>query len=138
MKNGALPRVNRVATESYIYDGIYHPHLGRSSRLDNQEGAKTERYVFGKLSATCFQRRHFLRRHYLNGERHRAWKVGPGGCGVWSGIHRRSAQLTKPPKMQLEWLMAPAELGEAGDSIKKKEDEEPRRPMEYRRTPRYS
>ena len=32
--------------------------------LDNQEGAETERYVFGKPSARCFQRRPFWRRHH--------------------------------------------------------------------------
>ena len=34
--------------------------------LDNQEGANTERYVFRKLSACCFQRRNSWRRHYPN------------------------------------------------------------------------
>ena len=34
--------------------------------LDNQEDANTERYVFGKLSARCFQRRLFWHRHYSN------------------------------------------------------------------------
>ena len=32
--------------------------------LENQEGANTERYVFGKLSARCFQRRPCWHRHY--------------------------------------------------------------------------
>ena len=34
--------------------------------LDNQEGANTERYVFGKLSATFCQRRSFWHRHYYS------------------------------------------------------------------------
>ena len=34
--------------------------------LDNQGGANTDRYVFGKLSARCFQRRTFWDLHYSN------------------------------------------------------------------------
>ena len=34
--------------------------------LEKQEGANTKRYVFGKLSARCFQRRSFWHRHYSN------------------------------------------------------------------------
>ena len=45
-------------TTGYITPSL--PPLGRPSKLDcdNQEGvsANTERYVFGKLSARCFQR----------------------------------------------------------------------------------
>ena len=57
--------------------GVYHtPHtpVGCISHspgaffqgrlLDNQEGANTERYVFGKLSARYFQPRPFGHRHY--------------------------------------------------------------------------
>ena len=50
-----------------IYDGVYHTPLGRfrSSIAPQLLGASanTERYVFGKLSAMCFQRRPFWHRH---------------------------------------------------------------------------
>ena len=47
----------------YTYDGVYHTSLGtvfQARLLDNQEGADTNRYVFGKLSARCFYRRSFV------------------------------------------------------------------------------
>ena len=43
------------------------PGAGFQARLlDNQEGANTERYVSGKLSARCFQRPPSWHRHYSN------------------------------------------------------------------------
>ena len=37
-----------------------------SSVLDNQDGANTERFVVGKVSARCLQRRPFWHRQHLN------------------------------------------------------------------------
>ena len=51
---------------------VDHTTMGgfpKTRLLDNQEGADsadTERYVFGKLSDRCFQRRPFWHRHYSN------------------------------------------------------------------------
>ena len=48
---------------------VYHTPLEavfQARLLDNQEGANTERYVVGKLSARCFQRRASWYRHYSN------------------------------------------------------------------------
>ena len=43
----------------------HSPGGGFQARLlDSQEGAYTKRCVFGKLSARCFRRRPFRRRHY--------------------------------------------------------------------------
>ena len=53
--------------------------------LKNQEGANTERYVFGKLSARCFQRRPFRDRHYFNCGDIEHGRSAQGGCDV----HRR-------------------------------------------------
>ena len=51
---------------------VYITHLPeavfQARLLDNQEGANTERCVFGKLSAICFQRRPFWDRHHSNYE----------------------------------------------------------------------
>ena len=47
---------------------LSHP-LGEAFQarlIDNQEGGNTERYVFGKLSARCFQPRPFRNRHHFN------------------------------------------------------------------------
>ena len=46
---------------------VYHTPLGRFSKLDcstTKRVPNTERYVFGKLSARCFQRRVCWHRHY--------------------------------------------------------------------------
>ena len=48
---------------------VYNTPRGRFSKVDcsaNQEGTNIERYVSGKLSARCFQRRPSWRRHYSN------------------------------------------------------------------------
>ena len=57
------------------WGGVYHTPLGgrcvshpagavfQARLLCNQEGANTERYVFGKLSARCFRRRPLWHRH---------------------------------------------------------------------------
>ena len=55
--------------------------------LDNQEGANAERCIFGKLSARCFQRRHFWHRHtFPTVEISIAENCPRGG---WCYIHRR-------------------------------------------------
>ena len=46
---------------SHSPGGVFQARL-----LDNQEGVNIKRCVFGKLSARCFQRRPFRRRHYSN------------------------------------------------------------------------
>ena len=45
------------------YHGVDHAPLGRYAELDCSI-ADTERYVFGKVSAACLQRRSFWHRHY--------------------------------------------------------------------------
>ena len=52
----------------YIYDGVYNTPgaVFHARLLDSQEGANTERYVFGKLSARRFQRRTVWCRHRSN------------------------------------------------------------------------
>ena len=58
--------------------------LFRARLLDKQEGANTERYVFGKLLATRFQRRPFRHRHY-SAVKTSTMENRPWGCD----IHRR-------------------------------------------------
>ena len=81
-----------------VYDGVYQqPPQGQffqARLLDNQEGANTERYVFGKLSATRFQRRACLAPTLCQLLwRYRPWKVGPVGCDA----HRRMRYRTLIP-----------------------------------------
>ena len=71
-------------TELTVYHGVLQP-LGvifRARLLDNQEGAKTERYVFGKLSARCFQRRPLWYLHYSNFGDIDHGKSAQEGCDV--------------------------------------------------------
>ena len=51
--------------------------------LDNEDGAHTERHVFGKLSASCFQCPPFWRRHYSNRGDINHGKIGPGACDIY-------------------------------------------------------
>ena len=68
-----------------VYGGVYHTSGEvRCSELDcsttKKEGTNTERRVFGKLLARCFQSRTFWHRHYSQLlSRYRAWKIGPLG-----------------------------------------------------------
>ena len=69
---------------------ISHPSgtVFQGRLLGNQEGADTERSVFGKLSATCFQHPTFLaHRHYSNGGDIEHGKSAQGGVIVCN-IHR--------------------------------------------------
>ena len=63
---------------------ISHPSgvVFQARLLDNQEGANTERYVFGKLSARCFQPRACWHRHHSNCGDIEHGKSAPGGCNI--------------------------------------------------------
>ena len=51
-------RAGRDPDWTTVYDTVYVSHptgtVFQARLLDNQEGANTERYAFGKLSARCF------------------------------------------------------------------------------------
>ena len=49
---------------STVYRVYHTPRAGFQARLLMQEGANTERYVFGKLSPRCSQRRPLWHRQY--------------------------------------------------------------------------
>ena len=56
-----------MAARTGYEGGVYHTPLGKFSKLDcstTKRGANAERYMFGKLSARCFQRRSSWHRHY--------------------------------------------------------------------------
>ena len=77
--------VNTSRIQWLVYITPLHPPGAdfQARVLDNQEGANTERYVLGKLSARCLQRRPaptllFIFRLW----RYRVREIGPGGAGV--------------------------------------------------------
>ena len=84
--------------------------------LDNQEGANTERDVFGKLSEICFQRQRFHHRHYSNcGDTDHGKSARPGGVTyiVVYGITSCSALDFLDP------IFAPFETSEENSDDKK-------------------
>ena len=83
-----------------VYDRVllcvshYHTPLVRFSKLDCSTTKRVpipnDAYVFGKLSARCFQRRAFWHQHHSDccgDTEYRPWKIRPRGG--WCYIHRR-------------------------------------------------
>ena len=86
----------RVAYHTCTYRTVYitvsHPPAAvfQARLLGNQECAKTERPVFGKLSGRCLQRRPLWYRMmptlFQLPWRYRPWNIDPGGCDINSVI----------------------------------------------------
>ena len=79
-----------------VYITMSHPPgaVFQGGLLDNQEGANSansannEPYVFGKLSARCFQRRPFWRRHCSNCGR---IEKSSQGCVIYTVLYGRKS-----------------------------------------------
>ena len=68
-RNIEIPTGKQVT--SIVYDGVYHTPPGRFSIFicffaTKRVPIPNDTYVFGELSAVCFQRRPFRHRHYSN------------------------------------------------------------------------
>ena len=81
-----LYRRQRSATKELPYTTVfYHPPPGavvQARLLENQEGANTERYVFGKALGETFPASTFLAPTLFQPWRHQPWKIGPGVCDL--------------------------------------------------------
>ena len=101
----ALKEENQVikGAKSTVYDGIYHPRLGRFPKLDcsTTKSVPIPNDTFSESSRrdTCFQRWHFLAPTLFQLWRSRAQNIGPG-C-VWYTPSYTMAYRTKTSQRKL-------------------------------------